>query len=188
MQKTEQFIVDLLLIVLSALSIGACAQLSINLGDVFPVPITAQSLAVLLIAHLIGWQKGALAIFLYILAGGMGAPIFSNAASGWEVVMGKSAGYLIGFLLAALVVGKLSHRNPARFGYYLLHIFVGHLIILAAGAVGLLSDLSVIEALKYGVVPFIAGGIIKTFIAAIILSLYRRFRQLIRSGKDEALN
>ena len=188
MQKTEQLVIDLLLIVLSTLSIGVCAQMSIDLGDVSPVPITAQSLAVLLIAHLVGWRKAAVVVLLYIIAGGLGAPIFSNAASGWEVVLGKSHGYLIGFLIAALVVGKLADRNPSRFGYYFLHIFVGHLIILTTGAIGLLRDLTILDALKYGVVPFLAGGLIKTFIASVILSLYRRFRQLMRSGKAESPN
>ena len=188
MQKTEQFIIELLIIVLSTLSIGACAQLSIDLGELSPVPITAQSLAVLLIAHLIGWRKGILSVLLYIVAGGLGAPIFSNAASGWHVIMGNSFGYLLGFLISVLLVGKMANRNPSRFGFYLLHIFLGHLIILAAGAVGLLRNLSLLDALQYGVLPFLAGGLIKTFIAAVILSLYRRFRQLMRSGKAESPN
>lgn len=188
MQKVEQYTIDFLLIVLCSLSIGVCAQLSIDLGEISPVPITAQSLAVLLIAHLIDWKKAAVVVLVYILAGGLGAPIFSNASSGWEVVSGNSLGYLVGFLLSAIVVGALAQRNPSRFGYYLLHIFIGHLLILAAGAIGLLRDLSLKDALVYGVVPFIAGGIIKTFIAAIILSLYRRFRQLMRSASPESSN
>ena len=99
-------------------AIGAAAQISIPLPESFAVaPITGQSLAVLMAAHLLRWKWGSICILIYIIVGALGAPIFSNFSGGSEIAFGPSAGYLLGFLIAAGVVGKLAEIQKSKFPF-----------------------------------------------------------------------
>ena len=183
--NAEKLIANALGTLIAIVALGASAQLSISLPESVSVaPITGQTLAVLLIAWILKWRWGALAIVLYLIIGTLGAPIFSEFSSGVEVLTGPSLGYFIGFVVAALVVGKMAEKQKSRFGFYLLQMLIGSLVILLIGWLGLFRYLDWKEGLIKGVLPFLPGALIKVFLGAILLSVYRRFKQLMNLDKS----
>ena len=105
--------VDLALIAAFAALVAVCAILpSINING--PVPVTLQTFGVLLSGAVLGARRGFLAVLLYVAAGAAGLPVFSGGASGIAVLQGPTAGYLIGFPLAAGLCGLIVERLPRR--------------------------------------------------------------------------
>lgn len=183
--NAEKLIANSLGTVIAVVAMGASAQLSISLPESTSVaPITGQSLAVLLVAWLLRWQWGTLAVILYLLVGVLGAPVYSDFSSGIETFTGPSLGYFIGFIVATAVVGKMAETQKSRFGYYLLQMLIGSLIILLIGWLGLFRYLDAKDGFMKGVLPFLPGALVKIFLAAILLSVYRRFKQLLNMGKS----
>ncbi|HET8738550.1 MAG TPA: biotin transporter BioY, partial [Acidimicrobiia bacterium] len=108
-------VVSVLLVVAAAALTALAAQWRIYLPFT-PVPITGQTFAVLLTGAALGWKLGAAGQMLYVAAGALGAPVFSDASGGMEVLTGATGGYLIGFILAAGLVGWMAeHRQDRTF-------------------------------------------------------------------------
>jgi biotin transport system substrate-specific component len=167
----RHLVVDVTLVVLGAAFVGGLAQLYVPL---WPVPVTGQTLAVLLVGATLGAVRGALALGAYAVIGIIGVPWFSEAAGGWDVIAGPTGGYIIGFIASAALVGWLSERAWDRKILKAIAMFVGGtLVVFAVGlpwlafALGIGVDLT----LEYGLYPFIIGGIIKAAIAALVLPL-----------------
>jgi biotin transport system substrate-specific component len=142
------------------------AQVEVHLWFT-PVPITGQTFAFLLAGAVAGGGRGALSQVLYLLAGIAGLPVFAGASAGLGVLVGPSGGYLLGGLLAAYAVGRLTERgalrNPLR---ALLAMVVGEVLIYAAGLAGLSRWVSPSSLLTDGLIPFIPGDLIKMLLAA----------------------
>lgn len=98
------------------------------------LPITPQSLLMVLWAVLWGWQVGTVTVLLYLVAGGLGAPVFAGGASGWSHFTGSTSGFLFAFPIAALVSGWLAEKvNRAKYGSSSLLLLMGQAIILVLG-------------------------------------------------------
>ena len=155
--------------VLSAAGLtGLCAQVSVH-TPLSPIPFTLQTFAVLLAGAVLGSARSSLAMLLYLLAGAVGVPWFAHGRSGWG---GASFGYVLGFILAAAVVGWLSERRADRHVLSTAAQFVlGSVIVYAVGATWLGFDLhlSGSQALDLGVRPFIGTDAVKAGLAAIAL-------------------
>jgi biotin transport system substrate-specific component len=162
---------DVALVVAGALLTAACAQISIPVpGD--PVPITGQTFAVMLCGAGLGAVRGGAAMSLYWLLGLIGLPFYADGESGVQVAFGATGGYLIGFVVAGYVVGRLAERRLDREPWKALPLFtVGQLIIFGIGVPWLAVDLGVGlgEAISLGFTPFILGGIVKALAAASLL-------------------
>ncbi|MCX7545336.1 biotin transporter BioY [Marinicella gelatinilytica] len=172
----------ILQLILGVVALGFAAQIAINLGSLYPVPITAQSMVVLMIAHLYQWKWGSACIFIYLLVGLLGLPVFSNFSGGWAAFSGKSMGFLLGFFFAALVVGKMAEKQDVGFLKVSQQFFIGSLVILLCGYLGLLRFLDVKTAFIKGVVPFLPGMIIKVFVGALLIIIMQRFRCLMKQS------
>ena len=167
----RHLVVDITLVVLGAAFVGGLAQLYVPL---WPVPVTGQTLAVLLVGATLGTVRGALALAVYAAFGIIGVPWFSEASSGFDVIAGPTGGYIIGFIASAAFVGWLSEREWDRKIFKAIATFVGGtLIVFAFGLPWLAFSLGIgIDlTLEYGLYPFIVGGIIKAAIAALLLPL-----------------
>lgn len=154
----------------AALTAGA-AQLSVPL---WPVPITGQTLAVLVVGSALGARRGALSMVLYVLLGLVGLPVFADGTSGAGVLLGPSGGYLLGFVAAAAVVGWVAERfGDRRFTAALLSFVLGTVVTFAAGMVWLAVSLGLDlqHTLEYGLYPFVVGGVAKALIGAGVTSL-----------------
>ena len=154
-----------------ALLTAAAAQVEIPLWFT-PVPITGQTFAVLLSGAALGWHAGAASQGLYLVLGALGLPFFRGGAGGWDIVTGVTGGYLVGFIVAAAVVGYLAEQHRDRAVWTAVPVFaVGSLVIYAFGVPWLAVSLGVsgAEALRLGLVPFIVGDLIKIVLAGLAL-------------------
>jgi biotin transport system substrate-specific component len=135
-----------------------------------PVPFTAQVLVVLLSGAVLGSVYGGISQLMYVAIGTMGVPWFAGGAGGLEYVMGATGGYLMGFVLAAVVIGYFAERYvKARTVAGMLPLMMlGVAIIYGMGALWLaiVLELGVGQAIVLGVLPFILLDVIKAVIAA----------------------
>lgn len=159
---------DFALVAGSAAFVGLSAQIAIPLPFT-PVPLSLQTFAVLLSAAALGPARAAAGMLLYLGAGMAGVPWFSQQASGWGF---PSFGYIIGFVLAAALVGVLARRGADRSVIGTVATMVaGNLVIYAVGvpylAVALGVDLW--QALVLGAIPFLIGDALKIVLAAGLL-------------------
>ena len=161
-----------------ALLVGGAALLTALLAQVVvpvagsPIPITGQTLAVVLTAAALGPARGVAGQALYLLLGAVGLPFYSEASSGLDVVVGATGGYLVGFLPAALLIGLAARQGQDRRFTRALPLFVaGQLVIFAVGVpwLAVALDLSLATAFEKGFVPFIFGGLVKAAIAGALL-------------------
>lgn len=172
----RHLVTDIALVVLGAALTAGLAQISIPL---WPVPITGQTLAVLLVGATLGAVRGGLSLTAYAAAGIIGLPVFApeddgTHTVGWTAILGPTGGYIIGFIIAAAFIGWLSQRQwDRRFPKAVLTFVGGSLIVFAVGLPWLSfvlgTDLE--TTLQYGLYPFIVGGIVKALIAAALLPL-----------------
>ncbi len=162
---------SILLVVAAAAITAVAAQWRILLPFT-PVPITGQTFAVLLTGAALGLRLGAAGQLLYLAAGALGAPVFSEAQGGLEVLTGATGGYLIGFAFAAGLIGWMAERRQDRtFPTMFTAFIVGSAVIYLFGVIGLMAatGMSTSEAIANGVVPFAFGDVIKAAAAGLIL-------------------
>ena len=164
---------DLAFIAAGAGLTALLAQIQIPM---YPVPMTLQTFAVLLIAAAMGPWRALASMGLYISMGAAGIPVFAGAKVLGQVL--PTAGYLFGFAVAAIVVGVLANRGLARKPVAVLISFaLGSAVIYLFGAGWLVAGLgmSVQQALIAGVVPFLIGDAVKAVLAAALLPTAWKF-------------
>jgi biotin transport system substrate-specific component len=163
-------VTDALSIVLGSLTIALLAQVAFRLPFT-PVPVTGQTLGVLLVGGSLGARRGTAAVLLYLAEGALGLPFFAAGAHGIDLLKLSAAtgGYLWGFACAALIVGALSERGWDRsirssIGAMLL----AEIVIYAIGVPWLAHALGATsqKALQLGLYPFVLGDVAKLLIAA----------------------
>jgi biotin transport system substrate-specific component len=165
------------LILSGAVLTAYAAQLVIPM---WPVPITAQTLAVLLVGSVLGATRGAISLIFYFSMGAVGLPVFSAATS---LSFGPTFGYLIGFIAAAALVGYLSQRGWHRsvagvlssfvIANSAIYLFGLPWLAFALGSFGAANDFPSVAAA--GLAPFILGDVIKMIVAAALLPLAWKF-------------
>ncbi len=147
---------------------AAGAQVSVPMT---PVPMTLQSLAVVLAGAVLGPRLGVAAMALYLAAAALGLPVLSDGGAGLAALTGSTAGYLVGFVLAAWACGEAARRGGLRRavpGIALLSL--AHLLILLPGAAWLARDLGWTQALAVGFTPFLPGAVVKSAAAWMIVA------------------
>ena len=166
---------DLLIALVAAALVAVAAQLSFPLPGA-ALPQTAQTLAVLLVGATLGMRRGVGAIVLYILVGAAGAPVFAEGNAGLGTVLGPSAGYLLGFVVAAAILGACKDRDVlARSGWHALGaILAAHALILLLGGALLVPRVGFVGAWTAGVAPFLLGGVVKSALAALVVAVSER--------------
>jgi biotin transport system substrate-specific component len=134
-----------------------------------PVPMTMQSLAVLALGVVLGARLGTTAVLLYLAEGASGLPVFAGFSGSLAHLAGPTGGYLMSFVPAAWLAGRLAQ---AGWGQGLLRPFLayglGHVVILAMGAAWLATFVGGSQAVALGVVPFIAGSLVKSMLGAAV--------------------
>ena len=164
----ESLVRDALLVIGAAALTGLAAQVSIHLPFT-PVPISLQTLTVLLSGAALGPIRGGMGMLLYLIVGMAGVPWFSEQRSGWEFA---SFGYIVGFVVAAIVVGAFARRRADRtVAGTIGMMIIGNLVIYALGVTWLANSLAVDlpTALSLGAWPFLIGDALKIALAAGLL-------------------
>lgn len=154
-----------------AVVFGVCLlTLSAKMQVPGPVPMTMQTLVVVLLGMAYGSRLGSATVLAYLLAGAAGLPVFANTPErgiGLAYMMGPTGGFLAGFLISAWVVGALAERGWDRtFLRCAIASIAGHVIILLAGLVWLSVLLGTAKAIEVGLLPFLASTALKTALNA----------------------
>ncbi len=168
------------IIILGSAMLAGLAQIVVPL---YPVPMTLQTLGVMLIGLTFGFRMASATLALYLLEGMVGIPVFAGFQSGLATLTGPKGGYLAGFLLAAALIGFLSDKGITRSWVgTLLALIAGEALIFGIGAGYLATIIGSAKAIEFGIVPFILGDVIKVALAALIgkgvLSGVSRFAKL----------
>jgi biotin transport system substrate-specific component len=167
-RQQRSWLLDVVLVVLFSAFVALTAQAEIPL---WPVPLTLQTLGVLFTGAVLGSRRGALALLLYLTEGALGLPVFAGGASGVGYMLGPTGGYLVGFVVAAGVVGWLAQRGwDRRLVWAAVAMVIGNVIIYVCGVAWLavfLGDLW--GALVKGMLLFVVGDLIKIAVAALTL-------------------
>ncbi len=135
----------------------------------WPVPMTMQTLVVLLIGAAYGWRLAGATVVLYLLEGAAGLPVFSGTPErgiGLAYMTGPTGGFLVGFLFAAMVVGWLAERGWARNWLKIgAAMIVADVLVFAVGVAWLGSYVGLARAYQLGVEPFLLGDVLKIALA-----------------------
>jgi biotin transport system substrate-specific component len=163
------WVTNTLLVIGGAVFTGLLAQVAVPL---WPVPITGQTLAVMLVASTLGLVRGTLSMLVYAVLGVVGVPWFSGWSGGPSILLGPTGGYIVGFIVAAAIVGWSAERGGDRRILRAVATFlVATISVFAVGlpwlAFALGTDLQ--QTLEFGLYPFIIGGLVKALLAALII-------------------
>ncbi len=154
----------LLLALAGSAFVAVSAQFQVPL---VPVPITGQTFAVLIVGMALGWRLGAASLLLYMAEGTIGIPVFAKFAAGPGVMVGPTGGYIVGFVLAAGIVGYLAERGWDRtIGLTALAMLIGNIAIYLPGLLWLASLIGAEKAIEFGLMPFLIGDALKLALAA----------------------
>jgi len=158
------------LMVLGTVALWLSAKIQVPL---IPVPITMQTLVVLVIGVAYGWKLGGATILLYLAEGAVGLPVFAgnwSEGGGFHHLYGPTAGYLVGFAVAATICGSLAERGWDRSLFKAgAAMVIGNLVIYALGLTWLAIQIGIGDALTYGLLPFLVGDGLKILLGACLL-------------------
>ncbi len=148
----------------------------------YPVPMTLQTLVVLLLGAALGARLAAAAVALYLIEGLAGLPVFAGALAGPVYMAGPTGGYLVGFLAAAALVGFAGDRRWDRTWLRLLGVMtLGHAIVFALGFAWLAVLIGAERAYTAGVAPFALATIVKTLLAVALVGAGRGAIERLRA-------
>ena len=169
-EGTRALLRQVILVLGGAVFVGLAAQVAIPLPFT-PVPLTLQTFAVLLAGAALGSLRGVFSMTLYAVAGVAGIPWFAEGSSGFAM---PSFGYILGFIVAAGIVGRVAEHGATRTVWRTAGLMViGNLVIYAIGVTWLKFAIDVpwLTALELGALPFVVGDLVKIALAAGLLPL-----------------
>ena len=148
--------------------ITLCAQVSVPF---YPVPVTMQTFAVILIGLTYGWRLGGITVALYLVEGAIGLPVFAGGKGGMIVLMGPTAGYLYGFFLSAVACGWFAERGFDRsYLKLIVPLLAGNVLLYTSGLIWLGNFIGWDKpVLELGLYPFIPGDLMKIALVAVLL-------------------
>ncbi len=168
---------NIVLAIAGSLALWVSAKVQIPF---FPVPMTLQTLVVLVIGMAYGWKMGAATVLLYLAEGAVGLSVFAGTPEkgiGLAYMVGPTGGFLMGFVLAAAVVGFLAQRGWDRnFGTTALAMLIGNAAIYIPGILWLGSVVGWDKpVLAWGLTPFLLGDLVKLCMAALLMPMIWKF-------------
>ena len=134
------------------------------------VPVTAQTLAVMLTGSLLPFKQSVLSLLIFLLMGAAGLPVFSGGAAGLGIILGKTGGYLIGFVAGAALISFLKGKEAGFVRLLAVNALGGIITVYAFGVLWLnyVTGIGIPQAILFGALPFIPGDIVKVVAAALI--------------------
>jgi biotin transport system substrate-specific component len=145
--------------------------------DLPAVPITLQTMVVMLAGCILSTRQAALSLLVYLLLGSIGAPVFSGGSGGLGILLGKYGGYLFGFLMGAVVISLLRGRKNNLWQLLFGNVIGGILVIDLFGALwySLMTGMNLVQAFMVGALVFIPGDLIKAVVAALLAQRLNKF-------------
>ncbi len=152
-------------------------------APMYPVPMTMQTFAILLVAGMAGAWLAVAIVVTWLAQAALGLPLLAGGTGGLAAFEGPTAGYLAGFVLAAASCGWATERPALRGWLGMTLVFVaGHALILAAGWTWLAAMIGPEDAWSGGVAPFLIGGVLKSVLATVVIKLVEPF---VRSFENQ---
>ena len=171
----------LVLLIAGVLILAISAQLKVPF---YPVPITMQTLVVMLIGFTFGARLGSSTVLVYLASGAIGAPVFAGGA-GLAYMSGPTGGYLFGFLVAVYLIGFFTEKGYGRtFISTLLLALAGTIVFYLFGVAWLTTILGFEKAIKFGLLPFLYGDVLKLFLLA--FSIPATWKLVVKLSKNES--
>lgn len=176
--KTNKFIYDITLTALFTAVIAVCAWITVNI-PIGVVPFTMQTFGVLCAAGILGAKRGTAAVAVYILIGAVGLPVFSGFKGGISSILGPTGGFILGFLLTALLVGIIAEKVGRKLVVLIPAMVAGVLLCYAVGVVWFMfvydSGKGLGGALMTCVVPFLIPDALKILAASVVANRVYKF-------------
>lgn len=165
--KSRSAVLDTVFTAAFAAVIAVCSIISIPVGE---IPVTLQTFGVCLAAAMLGFKRGTLSVLVYILLGAVGIPVFAGMKGGVGVLAGPTGGYIIGFILTAVIVGIAADRFERRALPLAAAMAVGVLACYALGTVWFMVVMKwgIAETLAACVLPFIIPDAVKIALAVLL--------------------
>lgn len=160
---------DLSYISLFATLIAVAGYIIIPL-PISTVPVTAQTLAVMLAGSLLPPGHAASSVLVFLMMGAIGIPVFAGGTAGLGIISGKTGGYLAGFLAGAFIISLLKGKNPGFLRLLAVNTAGGVILVYTFGVLWLnyVTGIGISKSIIFGALPFIPGDIVKIIIAALI--------------------
>lgn len=177
--KEKEFLKSIFLVLSGVIFLSIMSQLIIPLYFT-PVPISLGSFGIILVALLYGRKLGTATVISYVAAGSLGAPIFAGFKAG--SLFSPTGGYIIGYIVAAVILGYLSDKGIAKsYVKTFLSLLLVSVIIFILGALVLMLFVPIKNVFMAGVFPFIPGDMIKVIVATL---LFPRLWKFIKKNKN----
>ena len=174
---------DAVLVFAGAVALALLAQIQIPLQ---PVPVTGQTFGVLLVGALLGSRRGTLSMLTYLSMGAAGLPVFAGLGAGASHFAGPTGGYLVGFVVAAWLIGRLAERGwDRRVHTTALAMLLGTVLIYLPGIAWLSTFVGWGQVLQLGLIPFLLGDLLKLALAALALPWGWQLLGRGRSGETD---
>lgn len=172
-QQASNFFIKMFSVLIGTGLITLSSYITVPL---YPVPVTAQTLVVLLIGLSFGPQLAFMTISLYLFQGAIGLPVFAGGAGGLGALFGPTGGYLFGFLAAGSLLGFLARRGFGKsFVTTIIAMVAGNAVIYLLGVSWLANFIGIENALAHGILPFLYGDALKILTAAALMPVAWKF-------------
>jgi len=171
-QPKSKFFVEFMIACLGSCFLALMSQLAIPLIGT-PVPMTLQTLAVFLLGGILGGRRAAYSVIAYLIQGCCALPVFAGGVANPLWILSPQAGFLLSFVAAAFVIGKMIERKPGIL-YIVGALILGQLVIFALGMACLSFYVGVSKACMVGVVPFLSGAVLKIMAGSLAIRFYRK--------------
>ena len=172
-KQAPNFLIKTFSVLVGTLLITLSSYITIPL---YPVPVTAQTLVVLLIGLSFGTRLSFLTLSLYLFQGAVGLPVFAGGAGGLAALFGPTGGYLFGFVAAGSLLGLLARRGFGKnFLTTIIAMLAGNAVIYLFGVSWLANFIGIENALAHGILPFLHGDALKILTAAALMPLAWKF-------------
>ncbi|MCL2437098.1 MAG: biotin transporter BioY [Clostridiales bacterium] len=167
MKKPKTF--ELMLCALFAALSAILSQIVIPIG---PVPVSFTHVSIFVAAGLLGMKYGTLSQVVYVLLGAMGVPVFAGFTGGMGIVVGPTGGFIIGYIVCAFIVGLIAGRFGTSVKALIPAMCAGWVATYALGLAWFMhyTNLSLVAALPFAMLPFIPGDIVKTILSVILIN------------------
>jgi biotin transport system substrate-specific component len=147
-----------------------------------PVPVTGQSLAIMLAGSILTVRQAAYSVLTFLLLGAVGVPVFAGMTGGIGIIVGPRGGYLLGFLAGAIVIALLKGQSNNKWRLALVNVLGGIIIVYTFGVLwlGFVTGMGLEKAFTVGALPYIPGDLFKAFVATVVGAAVNR--QLQKAG------
>lgn len=176
-RRSHKTVLDIVYTAVFAALICICSIISVPIGE---VPISMQTFAMCVAGAMLGWKRGGTSVIIYVLLGSIGLPVFAQGKGGIGIITGPTGGYIVGFILTAIIVGIAADIFDRKLIPLAISMVIGVAVCYALGTVWFMyvTKMDLMTSLGYCVIPFIWVDLAKIALATIIVNRLNKIIKL----------